>query len=99
MNNINFWINLDVFTPYELIVTSIGWLFWITFYALIIRSIRKDKYVEMPWICILANISWEFIWGFFFYEQINLGELFIWSYRAWFLLDIYILWGMFKYTL
>ena len=95
--DINYWINLKEFTTYELVVTSIGWLFWITMYMLIVRSIRKDKYVEMPWICILGNISWEFIWGFIFYEQINLGELFIWSYRAWFFLDIFILWGLFKY--
>ena len=97
MGNINYWINLKQFTPYELIVTSIGWIFWITLYALIIKSIRKDKYVEMPWICALGNISWEFVWGFFFYESINLEEFFIWSYRAWFFLDIYILYGVFKY--
>lgn len=95
--DVNYWINLNEFTTYEITVTAIGWVFWITFYGLIIKSIVKDKYVEMPWICVLANISWEFIWGFIFYEQINLGELFIWSYRAWFLLDIFILWGMFKY--
>lgn len=95
--DINYWINLKEFTAYEIIVTAIGWIFWITFYGLIIKSIRKDKYVEMPWICVLGNISWEFVWGFFFYDQINLGELFIWSYRAWFFLDIFILWGMFKY--
>lgn len=93
----NYWINLEQFTPYELTVTAIGWLFWITLYALIIRSIVKDKYVEMPWICVLGNIAWEFVWGFLFYDSINLGELFIWSYRAWFLLDIFILIGLFKY--
>ena len=73
--DINYWINLKEFTPYEITVTAIGWVFWITFYALIIRSIKKDKYVEMPWICVLGNISWEFVWGFFFYEQINSGVL------------------------
>lgn len=97
MRDINYWINLKEFTPYELIVTSIGWIFWITLYILIIRSIKKDKYVEMPWICALGNISWEFVWGFFFYQTINLGEFFVWSYRAWFFLDIYILYGVFKY--
>ena len=95
--DINYWINLKEFTPYELIVTSIGWLFWITLYIFIIKGIRKDKYVEMPWITALGNISWEFVWGFLFYESINLGEFFIWSYRAWFFLDIFILWGVFKY--
>jgi hypothetical protein len=51
----------------------------------------------MPWICVLSNITWVFLWGFTFYDQINLGELFIWSYRAWFFLDLFILWGTFKY--
>ncbi len=95
--DINYWINLKEFTTYELTVTAIGWIFWITLYILIVRSIRKDKYVEMPWMCVMANISWEFVWGFFFYDQINLGELFIWSYRAWFIMDVFILWGVFKY--
>lgn len=95
--DINYWINLKEFSTYELTLTAIGWTFWIVFYALIIVSIRQDKYVEMPWICVLANISWEFVWGFFFYETINLGELFIWSYRAWFILDLFILFGLFKY--
>jgi len=93
----NKWINLNEFTPYELIVTSIGWIFWISLYIMIIRGIKKNKYVEMPWICVLGNITWEFIWGFIFYDQINLGEFFIWSYRAWFFLDIYIVWGVYKY--
>ncbi|UKN02042.1 hypothetical protein K6119_00750 [Paracrocinitomix mangrovi] len=97
MRDINYWINLKEFSPYELIVTSIGWIFWITLYILIIKKIREEKYVEMPWICALGNISWEFTWGFFFYQTINLGEFFVWSYRAWFFLDIYILWGVFKY--
>lgn len=92
-----YWINLEEFTPYELIVTGIGWVFWISYYILIIRSIVKDKYVEMPWICVLGNIAWEFVWGFIYYETINLGELFIWSYRAWFILDIFIVWGLIKY--
>ena len=93
----NYWINLEQFTTYELIVTAIGWVFWISMYGLIIRSIVKDKYVEMPWICVLGNIAWEFVWGFVYYDSINLGELFIWSYRAWFILDIFIVWGLFKY--
>jgi len=96
-SNFNYWINLEQFSTYELVVTGIGWIFWISLYILIVVHIRKSKYVEMPWICVLGNISWEFVWGFFFYDTINLGELFIWSYRAWFFLDIFILWGLFKY--
>lgn len=96
--DINYWINLEKFSPYELIVTGIGWIFWITLYALIIRSIHRDKYVEMPWICALGNISWEFVWGFLFYQSVQeIGQLFVWSYRAWFILDIYIFWGVLKY--
>ena len=88
--NLAYWINYKQFTPYELIVTGIGWVFWITLYILICRSIKKDKYVEMPWICALGNISWEFVWGFLFYESVQeIGQLFVWSYRAWFVLDIY----------
>lgn len=97
MEDINFWINLDKFTTYQITVTAIGWVFWISFYALICHSIVKDKYVEMPWLCVCVNIAWEGVWGFGFSDQIDLGYFFILNYRAWFLLDIFILWGVFKY--
>lgn len=97
-HNLNYWVNLDAFSLQSIILCAIGWLCWISLYVYIAVGIRKNKYVEMPWVCVIANFTWEFLWGFIFYESINeIGHIFVYSYRAWCILDIYILWGVFKY--
>lgn len=90
-------INTVDYTPLELILAGVGACFWVTVYVITIINIRKYKYVEMPFFCACGNIVWEFLWGFFFYERINMGELYIWSYRVWFLADIYIFISLWRY--
>ena len=94
----NYWINTSDFSTYELVMTGIGWIFWISLYVIIARNAFKNKYIEMPWFCILTNISWEFIWGVIFYDTIDdIGHIFVYSYRAWIILDIFLIIAMFKF--
>ena len=90
-------INTTDYTPLELILAALGALGWVFAYFFTIKNIRKYKFVEMPVFCACGNIAWEFLWGFVFYDRINMGELFIWSYRAWFLIDIYIFVSVMRY--
>jgi len=46
-------------------------------------------------LAVCANISWEFLWSFFFYT--NMGALFEWGYRAWFILDVFIFYSVLRY--
>ena len=42
-----------------------------------------------------GNIAWEFTWGLVY--RTDLGEVFVWGYRLWFLLDVFIVWGLLRY--
>lgn len=90
-------INTVDYTPLELILAGLGACCWVAVYVFTIINIRKFQFVEMPFLCACGNIVWEFLWGFFFYERINMGELYIWSYRVWFLADIYIFVSLWRY--
>lgn len=83
-------INTTDYTPLELILAALGALGWIFAYFITIRNIRRHQFVEMPVFLVCADIAWEFLWGFVFNGRINMGEAYVWSYRAWFLIDIYI---------
>ena len=87
--------NLKDYTIEEHIFFASGCLLWVFTYILVIRAIVKQKFVEIPVICVLANFSWEFLWSFVF--KTDMGELYVWGYRIWFFLDCFIIYGLFRY--
>ena len=87
--------NLKEYSIGELSVFGVGCFFWFVVYVLLLKNIHKNKIVEMPWVVVCGNISWEFLWGFVFIP--NLGDFFTWAYRGWFFIDLYILYGTYKY--
>ncbi len=89
------WLNLDYYTPLQLILFGIGAVFWLVNYAYIIKNIIKHKFVEMPAAVLCANFTWEFLWGFVF-EQ-NMGAVLGIGYKLWFVLDIFIVYSFYKY--
>ncbi|MFL5729927.1 MAG: hypothetical protein ACJ75J_10610 [Cytophagaceae bacterium] len=89
------WLNLDYYTPLQLILFGAGALFWILNYSCIVRSIIKNQFVEMPAAVLCANVAWEFLWSWVF--VINMGFAIRLGYMAWFFLDIFIVWGFYKY--
>ncbi|HXB39892.1 MAG TPA: hypothetical protein VNZ49_05070 [Bacteroidia bacterium] len=92
MNN---WLNLETYTSTELILFGIGAFFWLMCYFFIIRGIIKYKFVGISAGVVGANIAWEFLWAFVFKQ--DMGKLLQIGYVGWFLLDCYIVYGMFKY--
>ncbi|TAE14606.1 MAG: hypothetical protein EAZ95_09730, partial [Bacteroidetes bacterium] len=70
-------------------------MFWILAYILIIRNIRKYKYVGVPIAAVCTNFAWETLWSTAFYS--DMGDAFEWGYRAWFFLDIFIFIGILQY--
>jgi hypothetical protein len=77
------------------ILIFLGTLFWIVAYFIIIRNAFRNKYVEMPAVAGAANIAWEFSWGFLLHT--DLGLVFVWGLRAWFLMDVLILYSLLKW--
>ncbi len=93
--NLNVWLNTVDYTISELIWNGIGCSFWLVAYISIIINSRKTNFVEMPFVIAIGNISWEFIWSFFYHP--NTGSFYVYGYQASFFLDLYIVWMVFKY--
>ena len=89
------YFNLCDYSLTDLIIVALGTLCWVISYIAIIRHGFKQKFLEMPMYVALGNIAWEFIWSFVF--KTNMGEFYLWGYRAWFLLDLVILYLLIRY--
>jgi len=96
MNNL---INLENLNLYQMILFSIGSVFWLLTYITYIKHIRKNKFVEIPLIVVALNIAWEFIWSFPFGSSVSnyLGTGLQVGYSLWFFFDCYIFYGILKY--
>jgi hypothetical protein len=77
----------------QTIVLTLGGIFWLLTYVLIIIKGSKDKTYGMPLIALCANISWEFIFAFILPSSIP--QLFI-NY-LWFGLDCIIVFQFLRY--
>lgn len=93
--DIHYWVNTTDYSISQLAWNGIGCLFWLVTYIVIIVNSRKTKFVEMPFVIAVGNISWEFIWSFFYHP--NTGKFYVYGYQASFFLDLAIFWMVFKY--
>jgi hypothetical protein len=89
------WLNLDKYTGIELLLFGLGGFGWIIVYAHVLYNVRRHHFIEIPAVAVVSNVAWEFVWGIVF--KTDLGELFVWGYRAWFFLDVFITYNLFKY--
>lgn len=89
------WINLEYYTPLQLILFGIGALLWVVAYIVLVRNIVKKKFVEMPAGVLCANFAWETLYAFFFTQ--NMGLVLDIGYKLWFFLDVFIVIGFYKY--
>ncbi|MEL6537897.1 MAG: hypothetical protein AAFQ98_20925, partial [Bacteroidota bacterium] len=53
------------------------------------------KFVEIPILAVCANFSWEFLWSWVF--TTDMGLVYVWGYRIWFFLDVFILISLFRF--
>jgi hypothetical protein len=89
------WINTVDYTTTELVLFGLGCALWAVAYGGVIRGILRNKFVEIPAVAVMANIAWEFVWSWVF--QVNIGKLFVYGYRTWFFLDLFINYGLLRY--
>ena len=90
--NIGDWVNLVKYTPLELIFFSIGGAFWVVCYVVVLRNIRRFGVIEIPAGAVVANMAWETTWAILY--RTDLGPAFVWGYRTWFLLDVFIFYNL-----
>jgi hypothetical protein len=78
---------------------GIGCVFWLITYIIYIKNIFKFKFVEIPFIVVCLNISWEFIWSFVFGDSVGdyLGWALQLGYALWFFFDCVIFYGLIRY--
>lgn len=88
-------LNLQSYTAGQLLLYGVGCFGWVIFYAVVVREIIRKKFVEIPAPSVVTNISWEFVWSFMFSP--DMGLVFVWGYRVWFVLDIFITYSLFRY--
>lgn len=89
------WFNTVDYSPPLLILFAIGCCGWVVSYIAVLARVRKNQFVEIPAGAVVANVAWEFVWGFVY--QTNMGRLFVWGYRIWFFLDVFIVYMLFQY--
>jgi hypothetical protein len=87
--------NTHDYSVSQLILFAVAAAFWIWVYIVVIIDIVKYKFIGIPALAVCANIAWEFLWSFKFYT--NMGALFEWGYRCWFVLDVFILYSLLRY--
>ena len=92
--NIANWVNLAKYTPLELVFFSIGGFFWVVCYAEVLRNIRRYGVIEIPAGAVVANMAWETTWAILFVTDLGAG--FVWGYRTWFVLDLFIFYYLWK---
>jgi len=72
-----------------------GFVVWAPAYvAIVIIALRKRR-LEIPLIAVTANVTWEFLWGLVFHQ--NMGPGLQWVYRGACILDLFILLAVFRY--
>ena len=88
-------VNTAKYTTPELLFFAAGGIAWALAYMGVLREIVRQRFVEIPATAVCANIAWEFTWGIV--NRTDLGQVFVWGYRLWFLLDVFIVFGLLRY--
>jgi hypothetical protein len=83
------------YTTLQLVLFAGGCLMWVIAYAIIIRNALKHKYVEMAAVAAFSNFAWEFVWSWPF--STDMGWFLVVTYKAWYFLDIFIVYLVFKH--
>lgn len=89
------WFNTVKYTPAQLWIFCVGCFLWVICYVAVIRHALREKFLVIPAAAVVANISWEWLWGFFY--KPDMGLVVWWGYRIWGVLDVAILIFLYKY--
>lgn len=87
-------LNTELYDTAELLWYFGGWILWIPVYWVVIARLRHG-YLEIPAIAACGNITWEFLWGYVYPQDMGWGLQLI--YMGAFLMDLAILYGVFRF--
>ncbi len=89
-------LGLTDYTRIEVIILVIGFLCWVILYAIVLRNIKKYRFVEIPFLVVCANIAWELYWGFLSNQAMS--WIIVLGCKIWFFMDCLILYYSCKYN-
>jgi hypothetical protein len=89
------WFNTDQYPVPLLILFGVGCFGWVVAYVAIVKNALRNQFLEIPAGAVVANIAWEFVWGFLYPNE--LGRFFSWGYRIWFFFDLGIVYMLFRF--
>jgi len=89
------WFNTQKYSVPLLVLFGVGCFGWVVAYVAIVKNALRNRFLEIPAGAVVANIAWEFVWGFLYPNE--LGRFFSWGYRTWFVFDLAIVWLLFRF--
>jgi ribose/xylose/arabinose/galactoside ABC-type transport system permease subunit len=72
-----------------------GFLAWAPAYVAVVIIAFRHQRLEIPIIAATSNVTWEFLWGFVFTQDMGPGLQFV--YRGACIMDLFILFNVFRY--
>ncbi|MGI9609990.1 MAG: hypothetical protein ACR2NL_06820 [Acidimicrobiia bacterium] len=89
------WFDTSNYEWWQIALFLTGALLWVLVYFDTIRAIIKLKVVNIPLLAICLNFGFEVTTSFFFVP--DMGKALVAAYWAWMLLDVFIVYYMFRY--
>lgn len=89
------WFNTSEYSVPLLVLFGVGCFGWVVAYVAIVKNTLRNGFLEIPAGAVVANIAWEFVWGFLYPNE--LGRFFSWGYRVWFFFDLAIVYLLFRH--
>lgn len=74
-----------------------GFLAWTPAYVAILVIAVRQRRLEIPVLAAIANIAWEFLWGFFYGGDLDMGWGLQFVYIGAFVIDVGILVAVLRY--
>ena len=74
-----------------------GFLAWTPAYVGVLLIAVRERRLEIPMLAATGNIAWEFLWGFVYGGNLDMGRGLQFIYIGAFVLDVGILYAVFRY--
>jgi hypothetical protein len=85
----------SIYTPWQIFWYVGGFLAWIPCYWIIIKKGFRERFLEIPVLAALGDITWELIWGFTIVVNMGWGLQLVYQFA--FFMDCFILVWVFRF--
>ena len=65
------WFNTADYSVPLLVLFGVGCVGWVVAYVAIVRNALRNRFLEIPAGAVVANIAWEFVWGFLYPNELG----------------------------